>query len=84
LGRLAGISGRKAVAASSGQRRRPDRAAFRRVGYASVRQSGSHVVLERPGSLPLVIPMHRAVAPFLLRAQIRRAGLSEEEFLKLL
>ncbi len=72
MGRLAGISGGKAVAA------------FCHAGYASVRQSGSHVILERSGSPSLVIPMHRAVAPFLLRAQIRRAGLSEEEFLKLL
>ncbi len=72
MGRLAGISGRKAVAA------------FCRVGYSFVRQSGSHVILERSDSPSLVIPMHRAVAPFLLRAQIRRAGLSEEEFLKLL
>lgn len=72
MGRLAGISGRKAAAA------------FRRAGYRPVRQTGSHMILERSGSPPLVIPMHHAVAPFLLRAQIRRAGLTEAEFLKLL
>ena len=72
LGRLAGISGRKAVAA------------FCRVGYRLARQKGSHMILERSGSPPLVIPTHRAVAPFLLRAQLRRAGLTEEELLKLL
>jgi len=32
----------------------------------------------------LVIPMHRTLAPFLLRNQIRRAGLTEEQFLRFL
>ena len=72
MARLTGISGRKAAAA------------FCRAGYRFVRQRGSHMIFERPGSPPLVIPKHRAVAPFLLRAQIRRAGLTEKEFLKLL
>ena len=72
MGRLAGISGRKAIEA------------FCRVGYRIARQRGSHVILEKRDAAPLVIPKHRSVAPFLLRAQVRRAGLSEEEFLKLL
>jgi hypothetical protein len=42
------------------------------------------MVLERRGSPTLIIPNHRAIAPFLLRSQIKRAGLSEEEFLRLL
>ena len=69
---LAGVSGRKAVAA------------FCRAGYRIVRQRGSHVILKRRGSPSLVIPDHRSVAPFLLRAQIRRAGLTEEQFVALL
>ena len=71
--RLAGISGRRAIAA------------FCRAGYRIARQRGSHVVLRRRGSpnLNLAIPTHRSVAPFLLRAQIRRAGPSEEQFLDL-
>jgi predicted RNA binding protein YcfA (HicA-like mRNA interferase family) len=72
LGRLSGISGRAAVAA------------FCRAGFTVVRQKGSHVVLAKKGRPNLVVPMHRAVAPFLLRSQIRRAGLSEAEFLALL
>jgi predicted RNA binding protein YcfA (HicA-like mRNA interferase family) len=72
VGRLAGISGRAAVAA------------FGRDGWRVARQRGSHVVLKKPGCPNLVIPMHRTVAPLLLLSQIRRAGLTEEEFLGLL
>ena len=72
MGRLAGISGKKAVAA------------FCRAGWQAVRQKGSHVILRKPGKPNLVIPAHRCVAPFLLLCQIRRAGLTEQEFLDLL
>jgi predicted RNA binding protein YcfA (HicA-like mRNA interferase family) len=58
--------------------------AFERAGFHAGKPEGSHVTLKKPGFPPLVIPLHREVSPFLLRAQIRRAGLSEEEFLKLL
>ena len=72
MGRLAGISGRKAVAALC------------RAGWAIARQKGSHVILRKAGKPNLVIPMHRTVAPFLLVSQVRRAGLTEDEFLRLL
>jgi predicted RNA binding protein YcfA (HicA-like mRNA interferase family) len=72
VGRLAGISGREAVAA------------FRRAGWDLARQKGSHAILTKAGQPNLVIPMHPSVAPFLLRSQIRRAGLTEEAFLDLL
>jgi predicted RNA binding protein YcfA (HicA-like mRNA interferase family) len=70
--RLAGISGRKAVRA------------FERAGFVASKPEGSHVTLKKPGFPMLVIPLHREVSPFLLRSQIRRAGLSEEEFLRCL
>jgi predicted RNA binding protein YcfA (HicA-like mRNA interferase family) len=69
---LAGISGRKAAAA------------FCRAGWMIARQKGSHVILRKAGKPNLVIPMHRMVAPFLLLSQVRRAGLTEDEFLHLL
>ena len=72
MGRLAGVSGRAAVAA------------FSRAGWQVARQRGSHVILKKPGKPNLVIPMHRTVAPLLLLSQIRRAGLNEDEFLTLL
>jgi predicted RNA binding protein YcfA (HicA-like mRNA interferase family) len=70
--RLAGISGRKAVRA------------FERAGFAAGKPEGSHVTLKKPGFPILVIPLHREVAPFLLRSQIKRAGLTEDQFLALL
>jgi predicted RNA binding protein YcfA (HicA-like mRNA interferase family) len=71
VGRWAGISGRAAVAA------------FSRAGWQVARQRGSHVILKKPGKPNLVIPMHRRVAPFLLLSQVRRAGLTEDQFLEL-
>lgn len=38
----------------------------------------------KPGALPLSIPNHKEVAPGLLRAQIKRAGITVEEFVRLL
>ncbi|MGH9431661.1 MAG: type II toxin-antitoxin system HicA family toxin [Terriglobia bacterium] len=70
--RLAGISGSKAVRA------------FERAGYVAGKPEGSHVKLRKPGFPNLVIPLHREVSPFLLRSQIRRAGLTEEQFLEML
>ena len=70
MGRLAGISGRRAVRA------------FQRSGFEVKGGEGSHAVLKKPGFPILVIPLHRSLSPFLLRSQIRRAGLTEEEFLE--
>lgn len=70
--RLAGISGLKAVRA------------FDRAGYVAGKPEGSHVKLKKPGWPNLVIPLHREVSPFLLRSQIKRPGLTEEQFLRLL
>jgi len=72
VSRLAGISGRRRVRA------------FERAGFMAAKPAGSHVTLKKPGSPILVIPLHREVSPFLLRSQIRRAGLEENEFLQLL
>jgi predicted RNA binding protein YcfA (HicA-like mRNA interferase family) len=72
LTRLTGISGRKAVRA------------FERAGFVAGKPEGSHVTLKKPGFPVLVIPLHREVSPFLLRAQLKRAGLTEAEFRKLL
>jgi predicted RNA binding protein YcfA (HicA-like mRNA interferase family) len=70
--RLAGISGRKAVRA------------FERAGFVAAKPEGSHVTLRRTGFPVLVIPLHREVSPFLLRSQIKRAGLTEDQFRALL
>ena len=74
MSRLANISGRKAVKA------------FAKIGYRLDHQEGSHMILysDLAGRPPLSIPDHKELAPGLLRAQIKRVGLSVEEFLKLL
>ncbi|MGA2035720.1 MAG: type II toxin-antitoxin system HicA family toxin [Thermoguttaceae bacterium] len=59
--------------------------AFERDGWRVDRQRGSHVILLKPGhTASLSIPQHRELAPGTLRALIRAAGLTMEEFLVLL
>lgn len=69
---LTNISGRNAVMA------------FVKAGYIHVHTSGDHAILQKESLPSLSIPLHKAVARFLLKAQIRRAGLTEGEFLRLL
>jgi len=74
LGILSNISGKDAVKV------------FTKIGYYLDHQEGSHMILynRRPGLSPLSIPNHKELAPGLLRSQIKRTGLSVEEFRKLL
>jgi len=70
MANLANISGRTAVKA------------FLKFGYKHVHTSGDHAILKRPKSPTLSIPLHKEVAPFLLRSQIKKAGIKLEDFLK--
>ena len=70
--RLPVLSGREVVKALS------------RIGYYVRDQKGSHVHLRHPERPPLTIPMHQEVARGTLRAIIRDAGLTMEDFLDLL
>lgn len=72
MSRLTNISGKNAVKA------------FIRFGYTHVHTSGDHAILQKLGSPTLSIPLHKEIAPFLLKSQIKRAGLGEKEFLKFL
>lgn len=74
MGRLANISGKRAVKV------------FEKAGYFIDHQEGSHIILysNLAGRPPLSIPNHRELAPGLLRAQIKRAGLSVDDFINLL
>jgi len=59
--------------------------AFERAGWEVSRQRGSHVVLTKSGSIfTLSIPLHPVLGPGLLRDQIRKAGLTVEEFVELM
>ncbi len=57
-----------------------------RVGYERDRQRGSHIVLRHrdPPHRRLVVPDHRVIAKGTLRALIRDAGLTTDEFVSLL
>jgi len=72
MARLGNISGREAVKA------------FRHAGWRAIGQVGSHVVMVKPGiRVNLSIPQHRELSVGTLRALIRDAGLTVEEFLEL-
>jgi predicted RNA binding protein YcfA (HicA-like mRNA interferase family) len=67
---------------------KPDRVvkAFERAGWTNEGQRGSHVKLTKPSNpVILSIPLHKGkpVKKGLLVAQIKKAGLTVEEFLKL-
>jgi predicted RNA binding protein YcfA (HicA-like mRNA interferase family) len=57
---------------------------FGRAGWIVARQKGSHVMLTRAGSrATLSVPQHRELDRGTLRALVRHAGLTVEEFLAL-
>lgn len=70
--KLANISGNEAVKA------------FTKAGYTYVHTSGDHAILQKPGFPTLLIPLHKEVARFLLKSQVRRAKLTEDQFIRLL
>jgi predicted RNA binding protein YcfA (HicA-like mRNA interferase family) len=71
MGRLGNISGSEAVKA------------FRRLGWSVAGQVGSHVILVKPGiRVNLSVPQHRELSVGTLRALIRNAGISVDEFIE--
>ena len=58
---------------------------FERFGWTVDRQKGSHIILIKKGSIAsLSIPQHKELSIGTLRALIRSAGLSIEDFKALL
>lgn len=73
MGRLGNISGKEAVKA------------FQKAGWQPIGRVGSHVVMVKPGiRVNLSIPQHKELSIGALRALIKNAGLTVEQFLKLL
>jgi predicted RNA binding protein YcfA (HicA-like mRNA interferase family) len=58
--------------------------AFAKVGYLVDHQTGSHIILRHPNRRRLTIPDHRELAKGTLRALIREAGLTVDQFTALL
>ncbi len=73
-GALPRVSGREVVRA------------LRKIGYVEDRQRGSHIVLRQtvPPHRRITVPDHKEVAKGTLRAIIRQAGLTVDEFKALL
>jgi len=61
--------------------------ALHKVGFRVVRQKGSHVRMEKKtekGTIKVTIPLHPTLKKGTLRIILKQAGLSIEEFVKLL
>ncbi len=59
--------------------------ALEKVGFYTARQKGSHIVLHRDDPFAqVVVPDHKELDRGTLRAIIRQAGLSVDEFVNLL
>jgi len=73
MGKLGNISGKEVAKA------------FEKAGWIPLGQVGSHLVMVKPGvRVNLSIPQHKELSVGTLRALIRHAGLTVEEFSKLL
>jgi len=73
MSRLTNISGKEAAGA------------FRKAGWTPIGQVGSHLVMVRPGTrVNLSVPQHKELSVGTLRALIRCAGMTVDEFLELL
>ena len=59
---------------------------LQKAGFKIIRQKGSHVIMMNDRKIRTVIPVHprKDVKPVLIRAIIKEAELSREDFLKLL
>jgi len=58
--------------------------AIRKIGYVWDNTEGSHMILLHPSGRRLSVPRHAELGRGLLRALIRDAGLSRDEFMALL
>lgn len=59
--------------------------AFEKDGWSVARQNGSHITMTKPGERNiLTIPNHKEVSKGVLRSNIQKAGLSIDDFYRLL
>jgi len=73
MGKLSNISGKEVAKA------------FGRAGWSTMGQVGNHLVMTKQGERAnLSIPQHRELSVGTLRSLIRAAGMSVDDFLKLL
>jgi predicted RNA binding protein YcfA (HicA-like mRNA interferase family) len=53
--------------------------ALKRLGFVSIRQTGSHLIL-RKNERTVVVPQHKPLKPGTLKGVIEQAGLTVEQF----
>lgn len=58
--------------------------AFLKFGYKYVHTSGDHAILQKSDAPTLSIPLHKEVAQFLLKAQLKKANIKIEDYIKAL
>jgi predicted RNA binding protein YcfA (HicA-like mRNA interferase family) len=55
--------------------------AFLKLGWAKVRQAGSHVVIAKPGRTPVTIPVHPGTLKLgTAKAILKQTEVSEDDF----
>ena len=58
---------------------------FETEGFVCVREEGDHMMFVKPGVLrPVVIPKYFAVPVFIIKNNLRTAGISRERYFELL
>lgn len=58
---------------------------FEREGFRCVRQEGDHLVYTKTGILrPIVIPKYAAIPVFIIKNNLRSAGISRDRYFQLL
>ena len=58
---------------------------FERDGFRKIREEGSHLVYTKPGvPRPVVIPKYSAVPIFVVKNNLRTAGISRQRYFELL
>ena len=58
---------------------------FEKAGYSVKRTRGSHIIMNKPGvERPVVIPRYEEVDVDIIKANLRTAKLSREEYFRLL
>jgi len=61
------------------------RRVFEADGFRMVREQGDHMVFTKPGVIrPIVIPKYAAVPVFIIKNNLRSAGMSRERYFELL
>jgi predicted RNA binding protein YcfA (HicA-like mRNA interferase family) len=58
---------------------------FERDGFVCVREEGDHMIFTKQGVLrPIVVPKYKSVPVFIIRNNLRSAGMNRERYFELL